>query len=104
MEIMMKSNLSLTPEQMEQINQIEKAEDRPRTRILRRAVEEYLQRYDKAHPGFFTIVPKRMLKEGLEVDTIAFRGKKTEVVFLADGSWRLPKEEDYEELEEAGSR
>ena len=105
-EILVKMNISLEPKQAAEIAEIEKREDRPRTRILRRAIEEYLAKYRAAHPDFKVdgaSGPTRMLKESLETDFVVMRGKRVEVVVLSDGTWRLPVDSDYEDSNSGGN-
>lgn len=102
-ERMHKSQLTLTQQQIKELNAIERETDRPRTRIIRRAVEDYLMKYRAANPEFAAKFPRtpeasnfeREFKPGVETDFIAVRGKRTEVVVTPDGGWRLPTEEDY---------
>lgn len=97
-----KINIGLMPHHVKELNAIERETDRPRTRIIKRAIEEYLLRYRAAHPEFAKRHPRvgvelveRDLKPGLQTDVVIMRGVRREVIMNPDGSWRLPTEDDY---------
>ena len=99
---MTKCNLALTHQQVKELNAIEKDTDRPRTRIIRRAIEEYLKRYRTTNPEFDARFPRnesepvdRDFRPGIQTDVVVIRGVKTEVVITPDGMWRKPVESDY---------
>lgn len=103
---MTKVHVALTEDMVKELTMIEADTDRPRTRIIRRAVIDFLKKYREEHPGFAERVGvpleiERELKDGLKTDTVIMRGVKHEVVILPDGSWRLPTADDY--IEENGS-
>lgn len=95
-DVMVKMHIAVTPEMAAEIAEIERREDRPRTRIMRRAVEDYLQRYREAHPDFSPGTAKRVLKAGLRTDVVISQGKRLEVIVLEGGGWRPIMEADYE--------
>lgn len=102
-----KINISLEEHQTKELNAIERDTDRPRPRIIRRAIEEYLLRYRAAHPDFAKRHPRtgielvdRDLKPGLQSDYVIMRGVKRLVIIEDNGaSWRVPTEEDYVPLD-----
>jgi metal-responsive CopG/Arc/MetJ family transcriptional regulator len=96
---MTKIHVALTEQQVRELSAIEEATDRPRTRILRRAVTEYLLRYREAHPEFAAkmgapVELEKEFKHGIRVDTAIIGGMKTEVVITPEG-WRMPRPDDY---------
>lgn len=97
MAMMVKMHATLTEEQAAAVEEIERREDRPRTRIMRRAIEEYIEKYRQMHPDFVVAggTPERLLKESLQTDVVAIGGKKVVVILEGDGGWRKPVEEDY---------
>lgn len=99
-----KTNITLSAQQVKELNAIERETDRPRVRIIRRAIEEWLLRYRAANPEFAAKykrdpeddeVEPAPFKAGIETDTVIIRGKKVEVVITSEG-WRLPTPEDRE--------
>ena len=81
---------------------IEKDTDRPRTRIIRRAVSDYLRLYAAEHPDFIErvgvpLVVEKEFREGVKTDVVVIRGVKHTVVVTADG-WRQPRPDDYTEV------
>jgi len=106
MALMTKIHVALTEAQVRELSMIEEDTDRPRTRIIRRAILDYLKKYREEHPGFAERVGspleiERELKPGLKTDVVLMRGVRHEVVLLPDGSWRLPTSDDY--IEEGSS-
>jgi len=106
MAVMTKIHVALTPDQVRELTMIEEDTDRPRTRLVRRAIVDYLKKYRADNPGFAERVGvpleiERELKPGLKTDIVVMRGVKHEVVILPDGSWRLPTADDY--IEEGSS-
>jgi len=97
-----KVQASLLQYQVDELNAIERDTDRPRSRIIRRAVEEYLLKYRQEHPEFATknprpdnVVIERELKKNIQTDIVIIRGVKREVVITEDG-WRSLTDDDYE--------
>ena len=102
-----KLNITLTPQHVKELNSIERDTDRPRSRVIRRAIEEYLLRYRNVNPEFakrnprdMTDMSERDLKPGLQSDIVVIRGMKKEVI-ITDTGWRIPVEDDYVPFEEA---
>jgi len=100
MATMTKIHVALTEGQVKELSMIEEETDRPRTRIIRRAVLDYLKKYREEHPGFAERVGvpleiEKELKPGLKTDVVIMRGVKHDVIILPDGSWRLPTADDY---------
>lgn len=97
-EIVIKVGASFSPRQIAELDQVERETDLQRTRIIRRAVEEFLRKYRAEHPGFQERVGlpvTREFKEGIETEEVVIRGKKTTVIMNPDGGWRMPVEDDY---------
>jgi len=105
MSQMTKIHVALTEQQVRELTAIEALTDRPRTRIVRRAIGEYLERYRKANPDFCPVSPvgesvtERELKPGLKTDIMVIRGVKQEVIVTENG-WRMPAAGDW--VEEGG--
>lgn len=98
---MFKIALALPQQLVSAMAVIEQDTDRPRTRIIRRAVSDYIRMYAAEHPGFMErvggpIEVERELKPGLKLDTISVNGKRQEVI-VTDNGWRLPTPDDYVE-------
>lgn len=98
---MEKVHVALEPNQVKALSLIEAETDRPRTRVIRRAVTDFLKKYADEHPGFLERVGgsiesegERELKPGLETDNVVIRGIKKLVIVTKDG-WRNPTNEDY---------
>lgn len=107
MSQMHKCHTALNQQQVDALTIIEKDTDLPRTRIIRRAINDYIKKYSETNPGFIErlgapIQIERELKPGLQLDTVLFRGQKKEVIVTADG-WRFPTPDDYIEEGVAGS-
>ena len=105
-----KAHIVLTPDQIRNLDGIERETDRPRARIIRRAIDEYIHRFRKSNPDFAARHPltpsidntDRDFKPGVKTDVVVMGGKKIEVVVNPDGSWRRPVEEDYVPFGETG--
>jgi hypothetical protein len=104
MEPLVKGNISLTEYQVKELNAIEKETDRPRIRLIRRAIEEFLMRYREANPSFAARFPRavnehieRELKPGLVLDTVIFKGVKRDVIVTETG-WRYATDDDYQPI------
>jgi len=109
-ENMAKAHIALTPQQVKELNAIERETDRPRTRIIRRAIEDYLTKYRNSNPDFAARFPRtpglidteREFKPGITTDIVVVRGKRTEMVVTPEGGWRMPTEDDYVKEGEVG--
>lgn len=101
MASMTKLHTALNEQQVLALSLIEKDTDLPRTRILRRAVTDYIKKYSENNPGFIErlgapIEVEREFKPGLQTDIVVIRGIKKEVIVTTDG-WRMPTPDDYVE-------
>ena len=99
---MTKVALALPEQMLMALALIEKDTDRPRTRIIRRAVSDYLRVYAQTHPDFLDrvgvpLIVEKEFKPGLKTDIISIRGQKHTVV-ITDGGWRQPVPDDYIEI------
>jgi hypothetical protein len=99
-----KMQLVLPQYQVTELNAIERETDRPRARLIRRAVEQFLLRYREDHPEFARKHPRAIeetiekeLKPGLVADVVIFKGIKREVIVTETG-WRYATEDDYVDL------
>ena len=100
---MTKLHVALPEQMIKALSIIEDDTDRPRTRIIRRAVGDYLRKYAEATPGFtervgVPIVVEKEFRPGLKTDVISIRGQKQTVV-ITDGGWRQPVPDDYIEID-----
>jgi len=100
---MTKVALALPEQMLMALALIEKDTDRPRTRIIRRAVSDYLRQYAAANPDFLErvgtpIVVEKEFRPDVRTDVVVIRGVKQTVVVTADG-WRQPRPEDYTEVD-----
>jgi predicted transcriptional regulator len=96
---MLKTQLPLSEPMINALKHIETATDLPRTRIIRRAINEYIKRYAAANPDFAakvegTLESERVFKDGIVTDTLVAGGRKIEVVVTPNG-WRMPTPDDY---------
>ena len=99
---MAKIHVALDAPQVAALTIIEADTDRPRTRIIRRAIVDYIKKYADANPGFMErvgtpIETEREFKPGVKTDTVVIHGMKKEMVVTADGGWRHPVASDYVE-------
>ena len=98
-----KMQLVLPQYQVVELNAIERETDRPRARLIRRAVEQFLLRYRTEHPDFARKHPRaveeieRELKQGLTSDVIIIKGQKREVIITETG-YRFVTEDDNVDL------
>lgn len=100
---MTKVALALPEQMLRALALIEEDTDRPRTRIIRRALGDFLRQYAKDNPGFMervgtpTVVEK-VFRSDIRTDVVMIRGAKQTVVVTEDG-WRQPRPEDYVEVD-----
>ena len=96
---MTKIALALPEQMIRALAVVEQDTDRPRTRVIRRAVSDYLRDYAKAHPDFVErvgvpLVEEKEFRPGLQTDIVVIRGVKHTVVVTESG-WRQVTPEDY---------
>jgi len=104
---MSKIHVALEEPQVRALTIIEAETDRPRTRIIRRAIVDYIKKYADANPGFMERVGtpielEREFKPGVKTDVVIIHGVKKEMVVTEEGGWRNPVPSDYIDSEGNG--
>ena len=54
-----KTYIAVPKEMLDQLTEIERLTDRPRTRVIRRAITDYIDRFREGNPEFATKFPKQ---------------------------------------------
>ena len=111
---MAKIHVALDEQQVKALTIIETETDRPRTRVIRRAIVDYIKKYateyDKNNPGTpcfmervgTPIEVEKEFKPGVQTDVVIIHGIKKEMVVTEEGGWRHPVASDYVEEGQSG--